>query len=84
MIEMVFNFYEIVVFFKHCDPIWLKKFMNNVKSLIIIISWRGVFEGDDHKNVVNQHFDKLSFSHGRWQDMWHGLFLKFSFQIFFD
>ncbi len=28
-------------------------------------------------------FDKLSFSNGRWQDMWGGPFLKFSFQTFF-
>jgi len=29
------------------------KFVNNVKSLIIIISQMGVFEGVDHKYVVN-------------------------------
>jgi hypothetical protein len=45
------------------------KFVSNVKSLIIIISQMGVFGGDDHKYVVNQHFDKLSFSNGRGQDM---------------
>jgi len=30
----------------------------------------GVFGGDDHKYVANWHFDKLSFSNGKWQDMW--------------
>jgi hypothetical protein len=41
------------------------KFVSPVKSLIIIISQMGVFEGDDHKYVVNSYFDKLSFSNGR-------------------
>ncbi len=31
-------------------------FVSNVKSLIIIISQMGVFGGDDHKCVVNYHF----------------------------
>ncbi len=41
------------------------KFVSHVKSLIIIISQTSVFEGDDHKYVVNYHFDKLSSSNGR-------------------
>jgi hypothetical protein len=41
----------------------------------------GVFGGDDHKCVINYIFDKLSFSNGRWQNMWGGLFLKFYFKI---
>jgi hypothetical protein len=36
-----------------------------MKSLIIIISQIDVFEGDDHKCVVNQHFDKNSILNGR-------------------
>jgi hypothetical protein len=32
------------------------KFVSRVKSLIIIISQMGVFGGDDHKYVVNYHF----------------------------
>jgi hypothetical protein len=28
--------------------------------------------GYNHKYVVNKHFDKISFSNGRWQDMWGG------------
>jgi hypothetical protein len=43
----------------------------------------GVFGGDDHKYVINQHFDRLSFLNGRWQDMWGGSFLKITFQTFF-
>jgi len=50
-----------------------------MKSLIINILQMCVFGGNDHKYVVNQYFDKLSFSNGRWQDMWNGLFSKFSF-----
>jgi hypothetical protein len=32
-------------------PYHMNKFVNNVKSLIIIISQMGVFGGDDHKYV---------------------------------
>jgi hypothetical protein len=38
------------------------KFASHLKNLIIVISQMGVFEGDDHKYAVNQHFDKLSIS----------------------
>jgi hypothetical protein len=38
----------------------------------------GVFGGDDHKYAVNWHFDKLSFSNGKWQYMQHGSFSKLS------
>jgi len=65
------NIYYIVITYD-----W-NKFASHVKSLIIIISQMGVFGGDDHMYVVNKHFDKLSFSNGRWQDMWGGSFLKF-------
>jgi hypothetical protein len=40
------------------------KFVSHVKSLIIVISQMGVFGGDDHKYMVNEHFDKLSFQMG--------------------
>jgi hypothetical protein len=36
-----------------------------MKSLIIIISQIDVFQGDDHKYVVNQHFNKQSLLNGR-------------------
>jgi hypothetical protein len=36
-----------------------------MKSLIIIILEMGVLGGNDHKYVVNEHFDKLLFSNGR-------------------
>jgi hypothetical protein len=34
-------------------PYDLNKFVNHVKILIIIISQMGVFEGNDHKYVIN-------------------------------
>jgi hypothetical protein len=33
--------------------VYLNKFVSNVKYLIIIISQMNVFQGDDHKYVVN-------------------------------
>jgi len=41
------------------------KFVSHMKSLIINILQMCVFGGNDHKYVVNQYFDKLSFSNGR-------------------
>jgi len=41
MIEMIFSLY------------YWNMFVNQLKSLIIIISQMGVFGGDDHKYVVN-------------------------------
>jgi hypothetical protein len=43
----------------------------------------GFFQTNDHKYAINISYDKQSFSNGRWQEMWGGLFLKFSFQVFF-
>jgi len=34
-------------------PYDLNKFVNHVKILIMIISQMGVFEGNDHKYVIN-------------------------------
>jgi hypothetical protein len=53
MIEMIFSFLKLVTSIKHCDSMWWNKFVNHVKSLIIIISQMGVFWGDDHKYVAN-------------------------------
>jgi hypothetical protein len=41
------------------------KFVKHVKSVKLSYHKMGVFEGDDHKYVVNLHFDKPSFSNGR-------------------
>jgi hypothetical protein len=41
---------KFVIIIEHYD--W-NKFVNLVKSLIIIISQMGVFGGNDHKYVVN-------------------------------
>jgi hypothetical protein len=47
-IEMILIFMKFVVS-KHFDSIDWNKFINHVKSLIIIISQIDVFQGDDHK-----------------------------------
>jgi len=41
------------------------KFVNHVKSLIIIISQMGVFGGNDHKYVVNNILTNYHFQSGR-------------------
>jgi hypothetical protein len=38
------------------------------------MSQMGFFQCDDHKYVVNYNFNKKTFSNGRWQEMWGGLF----------
>jgi len=43
----------------------------------------GFFQANHHKYAINNSFDKQSLSNGIWQEMWGGLFLKFSFQVFF-
>ncbi len=43
-----------------------------MKNLIIIVSQMSVFGGYDHKCMANEHFDRLSLSNGKWQDMWGG------------
>jgi hypothetical protein len=56
---------KFVLSIKIVIPYDWNKFVNHVKSLIIIISQMGVFGGDHHKYVINQHFDNLSLSNGR-------------------
>jgi hypothetical protein len=55
--------------------------MSHKKSLVMTINWFS--QGDDHKYVVNSNFDKQLFSNKRWQKMWGGTFLKFSFKMVF-
>jgi len=43
-------------------PYDYNKFVNHVKSLIFIISQIDGFQGDDHKHVINEHFNKKSLS----------------------
>jgi hypothetical protein len=44
---------KFVTIIEHCHSYDWNKFVNLVKSLIIIISQMGIFEGNDHKYVVN-------------------------------
>ncbi len=43
-------------------PYDCNKFGSHVKKLIIIMSQMCVFQGNDHKYVVNSNFDKQSLS----------------------
>ncbi len=42
----------------------------------------GVFQGDDHKYVVNSNFDKQLISNERWQDKWGGTKILIYFKLF--
>jgi len=44
---------KCVVSIKHCDFICWNKFVNHVKSLIIIKSQMGYFQGNDHEYVID-------------------------------
>jgi hypothetical protein len=44
---------KFVISIKNYNLYDYNKFVNHVKSLIIIITQMGVFGGDDHKYVVN-------------------------------
>jgi hypothetical protein len=52
-IEMILVFMKFVVLLNILNPYDWNKFMNHVKSLIIIISQIDVFQGDDRKYVIN-------------------------------
>jgi len=56
---------KCVVSIKHCDSICWNKFVNHVKSLIIIKSQMGYFQGNYHEYVIDSIFDKQLFSNGR-------------------
>jgi hypothetical protein len=53
MIEMILVFIKFAVLLNIVIAYDWNKFMNTVKSLIIIISQMGVFASDKHKYVVN-------------------------------
>jgi hypothetical protein len=56
LVYQTYEHYKKRLVMKKLAPIclvYLNKFVSNVKYLIIIISQMNVFQGDDHKYVVN-------------------------------
>jgi hypothetical protein len=52
--------------------------------IVSLLSYHKLMQGNDHKYVVNLHFDQQSFSNGRWQDMQGGPSLIFHFKYFLN